>query len=223
MHNNSKFTTFFNKIFKEGPFTQSEIAEKIGVSQSLVSSYLKGFKHPKFDKIVKIANLYDSPVSNFIDYADMNDLEAFHTTAVNLIGFPEGQPVYGYATAGSLEHQEEHILGYVKVPEKYANKDNYMAVKVSGDSMDKHLPDGAIAVFNLRSETLHNKIVLIIVDGKTTIKRLVEQKDYILLKPESTNSNHEPIILKKEEIEEGRVYGTLAWYCVDIEDRKTGK
>lgn len=132
-------------------------------------------------------------------------------------------PVLGYATAGLLEEQFEQHLGYVTVPEKYSNQQKYLAVKVNGDSMDKHLPDGCIALFNKQSDYYNNKIVLIQVGNETTIKRFIEQNEFILLLPESNNPEHQPIILNKEAIEDCLIYGTLAWYCVDIEDRKTEK
>lgn len=122
-------------------------------------------------------------------------------------------PILGYATAGLLEEQFEQHLGYVTVPEKYSNQQKYLAVKVNGDSMNRYLPDGAVAVFEKHPAIVNNKIVLVAVNNETTIKKLHDFDSLIMLNPDSTNSNHKPIVIKKENESEIKIYGRLVYFC----------
>lgn len=70
-------------------------------------------------------------------------------------------------------------------------------VKVQGDSMkNAGINSGDILVVDKSKEPGSGKIVVAVIDGELTVKRLLKQKDGAILMPE--NENYKPIELKKE-------------------------
>ncbi|OIL98144.1 helix-turn-helix domain-containing protein, partial [Oenococcus oeni] len=58
-------------------------------------------------------------------------------------------PIYSHLFAGMPDGAEEDVIGTIDVPDRIANKygkKNLLAIKVEGDSMNKVILDGMIAV-----------------------------------------------------------------------------
>ena len=53
---------------KEAGFTQSELAEKLGVSQAMISAYEKGLRNPKLETLQKIANVLKVNIFSLMDH-----------------------------------------------------------------------------------------------------------------------------------------------------------
>ena len=70
-------------------------------------------------------------------------------------------------------------------------------VRVAGDSMiDANIFEGDVLVVDRALEPKHNDIVIAVVYGEFTLKRLIIENDKIILKPE--NINYKPIIITPE-------------------------
>ncbi|MCX7846364.1 MAG: translesion error-prone DNA polymerase V autoproteolytic subunit [Dictyoglomaceae bacterium] len=73
-------------------------------------------------------------------------------------------------------------------------------VKVSGNSMiDVGIHDGDILIVDRALEPKNNDIVIAVIDGELTVKRLVFKNNKIYLYPE--NSNYKPIEIQSQERE----------------------
>jgi len=71
-------------------------------------------------------------------------------------------------------------------------------MRVQGDSMiDANIHDGDMIVVDRSVEAVHGKIVIAVLDGEFTVKRLYRKDGIIKLIPE--NSNYSEIILHKEQ------------------------
>ena len=66
--------------------------------------------------------------------------------------------------------------------------------KVEGQTIE----DGDLVLVRQHERADPGKIVVAIVDGEATIKKLVKGTGYYVLKPESTNPRHRPIIVAQE-------------------------
>jgi len=114
-------------------------------------------------------------------------------------------PVFGYANAGEpLAIAEEEKLGELKVERKLLpQKRNIFAVIVRGDSMNQcviegtALENGNYAVIAKNTPVRDGEVLLAVIDGSATIKRVKRTKGMLLLYPQSTNSRHKPIYMSR--------------------------
>lgn len=101
--------------------------------------------------------------------------------------------------AGFPSPAEDYIEKYLDLNElliKHPSATYF--VKVSGNSMiEAGIHDGDILIVDRALEPKNNDIVIAIVDGELTVKRLVIKDNKIYLYPE--NSNYKPIEIDSEE------------------------
>lgn len=112
-------------------------------------------------------------------------------------------PIVGEAPAGQLMPAEENILGQVQVPKEFLkpSNSNFFFLRVRGDSMNRAkvdgqtIEDGDLVLVRQQDRADPGKIVVALIDGEATIKTLVKGPGYYILKPESANPKHRPIIV----------------------------
>ena len=122
-------------------------------------------------------------------------------------------PIVGEAPAGQLMPAEENMLGQVQMPKEFLKPPsaNFFLLRVRGDSMNRAkvegqtIEDGDLVLVRQQDRVDPGKIVVALVDGEATIKKLIKAPGYYVLKPESTNSKHRPIIVAQDF----RVQGTV--------------
>lgn len=115
-------------------------------------------------------------------------------------------PLVGEAPAGPLMVAEQNIEGWVRLPKEFLKpaSANFFLLRVRGDSMNKALvkeqtiTTGDLLLVRQQSTARSGDVVVALIDGEATIKRLVRGEGYFLLKPESTNPKHKPIILNRD-------------------------
>jgi repressor LexA len=101
-------------------------------------------------------------------------------------------PLVGTVVAGQPLLAEENVLGQILIERRLSRSARCFALRVSGDSMnDADIHDGDIVVIRQQLLAQHNDIVVALVDGESTIKRLYLQDEIIELRPE--NSSYRPI------------------------------
>ncbi len=125
-------------------------------------------------------------------------------------------PLVGQAPAGPLMIAEENRRGFVQLPIDWLRSNaRYYLLRVNGDSMNKALvhgeliENGDLAVVEQRSSAEPNEIVVALIDGQATIKRLVRGPNYWVLKPESVNPGHSSIMLDSDFSIQGVVVRVL--------------
>ena len=85
-------------------------------------------------------------------------------------------------------------------------------VRVQGESMNgANIHDGDILIVDRSLEPSHNRIVVAVLDGEFTVKKLHKDKDSgaITLLPESDDPNFEPILITEES--DFEVWGVVTW------------
>lgn len=115
-------------------------------------------------------------------------------------------PIVGEAPAGQLMPAEENILGQVQVPKEFLKPSSakFFLLRVRGDSMNQakvegqSIEDGDLLLVRQQDRADPGKIVVAIVDGEATIKKLVKGPGYHVLKPESSSAKHRPIIVAQD-------------------------
>jgi superfamily II DNA or RNA helicase/HKD family nuclease/SOS-response transcriptional repressor LexA len=137
-------------------------------------------------------------------------------------------PLYDfYAAAGSFsEMQDNKEYKWIEVPLKYSTNKKYFACRVIGESMNRRIKNNSICIFKESLGGSRNgKIVLVENYGKNdeeynssfTVKTYASEKratvhgewehSVILLKPNSTESRYEDIVLHEEDCENMRIVG----------------
>ena len=130
-----------------------------------------------------------------------------------------GIPVLGYANAGTpLVSAEEENIGVLKIDRSLVGKKkNLFSLIVKGESMnlasieDKCIEEGNYVIVQKDSEINDGDIVVAIIENSATVKRIKKAKDMIVLYPQSSNPENQPIFLDKdtESIINGKVIKVL--------------
>lgn len=106
-------------------------------------------------------------------------------------------PLLGQVAAGAPLFAEENVRGEALVPAAQVPKGNCFALKVKGDSMTgAGLKDGDTIVVRQQPLARTGEIVVALVDGEATIKRLHWEGDTIELRPE--NGRYKPISITRD-------------------------
>jgi repressor LexA len=98
-------------------------------------------------------------------------------------------PIYGYIPAGYAEAVEARTDSFVSVDEAtlgFRPKKGAFALRVRGDSMkDASILDGDLVIVEPAANPRENQIVAALIDGESTLKRLVRVRGEWFLKAEN--------------------------------------
>lgn len=117
-----------------------------------------------------------------------------------------GVPILGYANAGTpLVTAEEESLGVLKIDRRIiGRKKELFSLIVKGDSMDladiegKKILDGSYLVVQKDANIEDGDVVVAVIEGSATVKRVKKEKDMVILYPDSSNPVNQPIYLDKD-------------------------
>lgn len=115
-------------------------------------------------------------------------------------------PLVGEAPAGPLMAAEENIEGWLRLPKDSLkpNSAKFFLLRVRGNSMNKAAIDGNLiengdlVVVRQQSAADAGEIVVALIDGEATIKRLERGPGYYILRPQSTDRQIHPIVVDHE-------------------------
>lgn len=168
---------------------QSELAEKLNVSQSSVSHWINGNKYPRIDTIEKIAELFNVNKSDITD----DGKTPKDSNAIPLLGtIAAGQPILAV----------EHIEDYFLLDPKYKAD---FCLRIQGDSMiNVNIMDKDIVFIHKQCTIENGEIGAILIDDTATLKRFYYTDGKVILQAE--NPKYKPIIVDKGDV---RVLGKL--------------
>ena len=126
-------------------------------------------------------------------------------------------PVVGIVPAGPAMLVEENIEGHVRLSKELAGSrlGKFFLLRVQGDSMNKarvrseRIEDGDLVLVRQQSVADPSNIVVILIDGEATIKRLVKGPNFWFLRPESTSRRHQPVVLQEDAAIQGVVRAVI--------------
>jgi len=125
---------------------------------------------------------------------------------LKIIGKIEGKEkmelplVLSHISAGFPSPAEDYAESSIDLNEELiSNKHATFFVRVVGDSMtDANIKDGDVLIVDKSKNPENNNIVIAILEGEFTVKRLIIKGKTILLQPE--NEEYKPIEVKNELI-----------------------
>ncbi len=126
-------------------------------------------------------------------------------------------PVVGEVPAGPLMLADENVEGWVRLPPASVRPTSarFFFLRVRGDSMNRALVNGKLiesgdlVLVRQQSAADPGAIVVALIDGEATIKRFMQGDGYYYLRPESTNPEHQPIVLDERFGVQGIVIDVL--------------
>jgi repressor LexA len=115
-------------------------------------------------------------------------------------------PLVGEAPAGPLMLAEENREGWLRLPLELASpaSASFFLLRVRGDSMNRArvgndiIEGGDLVLVRQQPTAESGSIVVALIDGEATIKRFTRGPGYVLLQPESSNSEHQPILIDQD-------------------------
>ena len=114
-------------------------------------------------------------------------------------------PIVGQVAAGTPLLAEENVDGWVQMPKTIARAGwEYFLLRVRGNSMNKakvvneKIEDSDLVLIRKQATATDGEIVVALIDGEATIKRLAKGTGYYVLKPDSTEPKHRPIVVDRD-------------------------
>jgi repressor LexA len=109
-------------------------------------------------------------------------------------------PLLGLVACGKPIFAEENISAVIPVSVKLAKPPHkYFFLRAKGDSMNKEdINDGDMVLIRQQNTAKNGDLVVALIDDEATIKEFYKHGATIILKPCSTNSGHQPIILTND-------------------------
>ena len=136
-----------------------------------------------------------------------SDMSSVQTRAV---------PVVGQAPAGPLMLAEQNIDGWVQMPKTIARPGSeYFLLRVRGNSMNKakiageKIEDGDLVLVRQQATANEGDVVVALIDGEATIKGFAKGSGYYVLKPDSTETKHRPIVVDRDFHIQGTIVRVL--------------
>jgi len=119
-------------------------------------------------------------------------------------------PLVGEVPAGPLRHASEEVEQWLPVPARWGGEGRFI-LRVRGDSMiGDGIHDGDLLVVDPGPAALDGEVVVALVDGEATVKRLRRRKGAVEL--EASNPDYPTLRVEKGEAEvrlAGRVVSLL--------------
>lgn len=109
-------------------------------------------------------------------------------------------PLVGSVSCGTPVLAKENINAIIPVSEKLAKPPHrYFLLRAQGDSMNlTGIDDGDLVLIKQQQVANNGDVVVALIDDEATIKKFYTKKGMVILKPNSTNAVHQPIILTKD-------------------------
>jgi len=114
-------------------------------------------------------------------------------------------PLVGEVPAGPLMVAEENIEGWLRLPESLigSGSDKTFLLRIRGRSMNRArvgrdlIENGDLVLVRQQATANHGDIVVALIDGEATVKKLVKHDGYWILQAQSTE-HYKPIVVERD-------------------------
>lgn len=201
-----KFSNRLFEIMKKYDLLQSDIAKIIGVSEPMVTKYMKGKNIPSPDKIFILSEKFNLNPSWLMGYDVPMNLSKSN---VEKVTYKENElikmPVIGTIPAGTPVEAIQYIddNDYLYVPKERLKGEisNYFLLRISGNSMNPKYQDGDVILFLINPSPDNGSEVAIMVNGDdATFKQIYIEESGIRIHP--YNSMYPDTTYTAEEVRE---------------------
>lgn len=185
---------------KQSNKTQQQIADKLGITRAAYSHFENERNQPDSETLVKLADIFETTTDYLLGALPSNTI-----TLGDSIPEDNSIPVLGRiaasAPAGLVSDYEGELFIQPSTIKRYGKKDLF-ALKILGDSMNRVIPDGAIAVVHRTCEWESGDICAVTINGDdATLKQVTKTEKGIKFTPLSFSKFHAPWEYIKDEDE----------------------
>lgn len=191
--------------------TQEDVAQKLGVTASAVSTWEAGRARPRLDKLTQLAELFGITVSELMGEPAGQERSVRGTSAL--------VPLLGWAHMGEpVDEGELHEV--VEVPaEVAAAHPRAFCVHAQGDCMDNLYPTDAILLVDPDMEPVSGCAVLAETVDHGAVVRLYMRGTSTVMLTASSHSGSYPDIVAGPDDDPISCRGRIVWYMRDHDDR----
>lgn len=174
---------------------QKELAAEIGVAQPTISEWEHQKKDPSGERLERLTAYFGVDKSTILGYKPLYQLPPVSPGAIRI-------PVYGTIPAGVPMDAIEDVLDYEDIPADWGRGGKeYMALKVSGHSMEPKYQDGDILILRRTESCENGQDCAVMVNGDdATFKRVKLTGSGMMLLP--INPDYDPITFTAQEVAE---------------------
>lgn len=184
----NRILDYINKHFDENHTIPSvrEISDGTGIAVTTVHRYLCAMKE-----------------SGELEY---NGRRRIGTTRMNKEGSQAALPVLGSVTCGPGDYEEENVIEYIRLPERFVGKGELFALIAKGESMTEIgvFPGDYVVVRKQNTAEIGDIIVALYDDGLNNLKKLCfddDRKQYYLYSCNPDQKKYPPIYVDELQIQ----------------------
>lgn len=186
----------FVKICKNRGEYPTNVVSNLGLANSSQTKWKKG-AIPSVATIRKIADYLHVTVSELLEESEENIENSYTQKKKNVLRVP----VYGNVAAGVPIEAIEDIEDYEELDADKYPKGEYMALRISGDSMEPVIQRGDIVIIYRQDYAEEGDTAIVLVNGcDATCKRIKKTPDGIKLV--SINPTYKPMSFTRQQIED---------------------
>ena len=175
--------------------SQQDLADLMGTSQAAVHRWETGARNPRVSTIKKISEACNVSMAFILGLTDntTNNNDAVEASPSN--GIP--LPVFGMIAAGTPREALTQSDMTHDTPESlYIDHKNAFWLTVSGNSMNRLFPDGALVLIDPDEEVRNGDVAVVFVNGDdATLKRVYFDEGKVTLHPESFDPEYKDRVI----------------------------
>jgi len=223
-----RFCHLLTRYRERANLTKTELARKLGLK---TASYIIDLeagrkKPPTIERCKQLAHTLSLSKKESEEFLQEAAKERLPSEEVSLLGErpslpPEAilakslisVPILGNAPAGPKSFVQDELQEWVSLPKELAKGKRLYLLRVTGDSMNQGgIKKGSMVIVDADAQPENGDIVVIRIDGETTIKRFKKYDSVVVLIPESSNHTHkEQTYTNKNDIQLRGVVKGVWW------------
>lgn len=169
------FIKNLNKYLDSFQMNQADLASRLSVNKSVVSSWISGSRYPRMNTMEKIANIFNIEKSDLIEDKSEKEPTSYHARGIRI-------PVLGRVAAGIPIEAITDVDDWEEIPESMAKTGEYFALRIQGDSMLPEIRQGDIVIVHNQPCVESGEIAIVLVNGNdATCKKIQKQESGITL------------------------------------------
>ncbi|MCM2675611.1 LexA family protein [Alkalicoccobacillus plakortidis] len=172
-----------------------ELGKRIGVTKKTIRRYELGEIRILNDRVLDIAKgLEIDPTELYAGTMNEVKSDMVHEVVNNDYSNITNVPIVGAIAAGAPIFAEQNIEGYLPMMTSFLKQNKtYFYLTVTGDSMDRELPEGSYVLVEKDADIENGQIAVVRVNGyDATVKKVSVSGDIVTLIPLSNNPTHQP-------------------------------